>query len=86
MTLDEFIKEQQKRLDQFAVHWKRMHYTQGKFNEDGVTENDQLTHAEMYPLDLKPGDWDEQFNIYEPSEEDIEYPDPDYSDGPEEEN
>lgn len=76
MTLDEFIKEQQEQLDGFRRYYKR------KQREEA---DEKLGHNEYWPSELASGDWDEQLRAFDPSElttADIEYPDPDYSDGP----
>lgn len=50
MTLDEFIVEQWKLLEMFRDHWKKMN----KENPD------------QYPIELSPGNWDEQFMFFTP--------------------
>lgn len=49
MSLDEFIKAELARLERFLDYWRK--------------QNAQ--HPDLYPLDIKPGDWDEQLAIFE---------------------
>lgn len=54
MTIDEYIKEQQKLLKDFKSFWK-----------DGQKED-----PEYFPEHLDAGDWDEQFQIFNPQKKD----------------
>lgn len=54
MTLDDFIKEQQKALKDFKAYWKDM----------------QKEDPEYYPEVLDPGEWDEQLQIFNPVKKD----------------
>ena len=47
MTLEEYIAEEHKRLDEFKVFWLARH------------EQD----PETYPLEMQPGDWDEMLTL-----------------------
>lgn len=49
MTLDEYIVEQHTMLDNFKQFWKAK----------------QVESPEMFPNELKAGDWDEQFWIFD---------------------
>lgn len=48
MTLDEFVAEEQARITAFRAAWLR----------------DAQQAPEQYPMDLEPGDWDEQFRAF----------------------
>jgi hypothetical protein len=49
MRLEDFIEEQKRLLDEFKQHWVVKHASE---------------EVENYPLDLPPGDWDEQFHLW----------------------
>ena len=53
MTLDEWVEEQKKQLDKFRDYWKKQQV-------GGNTE--------FFPEDMPPGEWDEQFRLWEPGE------------------
>lgn len=63
MTLDDFIKEQRQRLADFENHWYKMHHTPGNHPDDP-----NITNKEAYKLSMDPGEWDEQFHIFDDSE------------------
>jgi len=50
MTIDEYVKEQKEALDKFKVMWG-----------NGVKDA-----PDYFPVALTPGEWDEQFQIYNP--------------------
>ena len=61
MTLDKFLEEQQRSLEQFAVWWADQHEVD----------------PEGWPLEMGAGDWDEQWTMFEFSsdngDEDVEH-------------
>ena len=50
MTLTEFIEQEKARLEQFRAMWLHRH------NE---------VNTEHYPMDMEPGEWDEQMHIFD---------------------
>jgi hypothetical protein len=48
MTLEEFVTEEKKRLDSFVTDWMKAY-------KKNPTD---------YPLEMYPGDWDEQFQLF----------------------
>jgi hypothetical protein len=49
MTLEDFVAEQKRLLDEFKQHWVIKHASPEKEN---------------YPLELTPGEWDEQLHLF----------------------
>lgn len=48
MTLSEFINEQVEALCRFKLYWSEEHQTDSK----------------NFPMEMNPGDWDEQYNAF----------------------
>lgn len=49
MTLNEYIEKEKARLDAFAKHWR---------------EQQVLMDEDIFPSELPPGEWDEQFRSF----------------------
>lgn len=49
MTLDEFMREELSRISRFGAMWHREH----RRNE------------EAFPMEMEPGEWDEQYRAFE---------------------
>ncbi len=47
MTLDEWIVEEAKRVQSFKEHWEE--------------QADKAKDPEQWPMEMTPGDWDEQY-------------------------
>lgn len=54
MTLEEFIQEQHERVEKFKADYER----------------NNAKDQEVFPLDLAPGQWDEQLQIFEGGDND----------------
>lgn len=54
MTLEEFIKELHARVDAFAADFRK----------------NQKENPDYYPENMEPGQWDEQFQIFEEDSDD----------------
>jgi hypothetical protein len=50
MNIEEWVAEEKQRLDEFVKNWK---------------EQQTGKNAEFYPSDMPPGEWDEQYRLWE---------------------
>lgn len=52
MKLDTFLKQERERLIKFEIYWRK----------------NQQEEPECFPESMLPGDWDENYNIFDESE------------------
>ncbi|MEP3669960.1 MAG: hypothetical protein ABJN42_24890 [Roseibium sp.] len=57
MTLNDFIKEEKRRIALFSAYWQ-------KNMSSGETVDGDL----VWPDDMQPGDWDEQLQTFDPED------------------
>jgi hypothetical protein len=48
MDLNDFCEESHRDITRFLVYWVASH----------------VNNPEMFPMDMQPGDWDEQFRLF----------------------
>jgi hypothetical protein len=52
MTLDEWAKQEKEHIERFVAWWK-------------IEQTSEVgSHKEMFPDEMPPGDWDEQFRSW----------------------
>jgi hypothetical protein len=60
LTLDEFVAEQKKTVDEFARKWRENHARPGETTHF-IPTGDGVTYAEAYPLTMTHSDWLENY-------------------------